>query len=128
MSVCFAQCIAYGVRTHNADIDTTYARTCARGVKPKYVDVYDLAVMACRPFENTVEEPLAFAASYFQAYLGAINLLRCYLRYNDDFSMELVRWTSAPRSDLGSTAKQYISQQVASFHDTLILRHREDYS
>ena len=113
MSVRFAKCIAYGVRTHNADIDTTYSRTWPRGERPKYVDIYDLAVLACRPFGDTIQQPLAFTASYLQAYLGAINLLRCYLRYNQEFNMELIHWTTDQRSDIGLTAKEYIRQQVS---------------
>ena len=95
------------------------ARAGARGERPKYVDLFDIAVLACKPLESTIEEPLAFAASYFQAYLGAINLLRAYFRYSEDFGVDwLVQWTSAPRADLGLTAKEYISQLVAKFHDS----------
>ena len=121
MSVRFAKCIAYGIRTHNADIDTTYSRTWPRGERPKYVDVCDLAVLACRPFGDTIQQPLAFAtfaASYLQAYLGAIKLLRCYLRYNQEFNMELIHWTTDPRSDIGLTAKEYIRQQVSRTYDS----------
>ena len=128
MSVRFAKCIVivYGVRTHNADIDTNYARAGTRGERPKHVDLFDIAVLACKPLESSIEEPVAFAASYFQAYLGAINLLRSYLRYNEDFGVAwLVQWTSAPRADLGLTAKEYISQLVSKFHDS---QHLADYS
>ena len=84
MSIEFAKCVGYGLRTHNADLETIYQRTGSQGEKPKALDMFDLILRACNPPDSELDEPLAFAISYFQAYAGAINLLRAYVYYSED--------------------------------------------
>ena len=117
VSVRFAKCVGYGVRTHIEDIDTNFCRSGSQGEKPRYLDMFDIALMACKPPDNEMDEP--FATSYFQAYLGAINLMRAYLRYNEDFNVDfLIRWTQTHRADLGLTATEYIAHLVAKLSDS----------
>ncbi|OLP89614.1 hypothetical protein AK812_SmicGene28901 [Symbiodinium microadriaticum] len=73
MSIRFAKCVAYGIRTHNSDIDS---RSWPTGAKPAYIDIYDVVIQVRKAFGNDIE-PLAFAASYMQAYLGTIRLIHC---------------------------------------------------
>ena len=84
MSIEFAKCVGYGLRAHNVDLETIYQRTGSQGERPKALDMFDLVLRACNPPDSELEEPLTFAISYFQAYAGAINLMRAYLRYSEE--------------------------------------------
>ena len=97
MSVHFAKCIGHGLRTHNADIETNHYHYHAgsQGERPRFLDMCDVVLIACKPPPNDIDEPMVFTISYFQAYLGAINLMRAYLRYSEDPLVgHLIRWTS----------------------------------
>ncbi|OLQ05655.1 hypothetical protein AK812_SmicGene11166 [Symbiodinium microadriaticum] len=80
--------------------------------------MFDVVRIACNPPGKDLEEPLCFAIFYFQAYAGAIDLLRRYLTYSED---SLVRntfhWSNVLRPDLGMTVKEFIRNVVAKFHE-----------
>ncbi|CAE7705382.1 unnamed protein product [Symbiodinium sp. KB8] len=117
MALEFAKCVGYGLRTHNSDLEIIYQRAGSQGERPQFLDMFDVVSRACIPPSSDLEEPLAFAIHYFQAYAGAIDLMRRYLIYSED---NLVRnnfhWSSVLRPDLGMTAKEFIKNVVAKFY------------
>ena len=46
MSLEFAKCVGYGLKTHNADFETIYQRTGSQGERPKSLDMFDLILLA----------------------------------------------------------------------------------
>ena len=80
--------------------------------------MFDLVLLACKPPGSDLEEPLSFAISYFQAYAGAIILMRAYLSYSEDRLVKnLFHWSNVLRPDLGMTAKEFIKSVVAKFYE-----------
>ena len=49
MSLEFAKCVGYGLRTHNSDLETIYQRSGSQGERPKFLDMFDLIELACNP-------------------------------------------------------------------------------
>ena len=118
MAIEFAKCVGYGLRTHNSDLEIIYQRNGLEGERPRFLDMFDVVGIACNPPGSDLEEPLCFASFYFQAYAGAIDLMRRYLAYSEDSLVKnTFHWSSVLRPDLGMTAKEFIRNAVAKFHE-----------
>ena len=118
MSLEFAKCVGYGLRTHNSDLEIIYQRNGLQGERPKFLDMFDVVGVACNPPGSDLEEPLSFAIFYFQAYAGAIDMMRRYLIYSEDRLVKSTfHWSNVLRPDLGMTAKEFIKNVVATFHE-----------
>ena len=110
MTVRFAKYVGYGIRIHNGDIDT---RQLAAGEqRPPYINVFDVVLLAGRALGVDVDQPLAFAVSYMQAYIAAIHLPVEYVRYNQVAGDQFFRWTDRVHMDLGGTAKSFTEKQI----------------